>query len=368
VALQGTIDAFPLVDVLHLLAASRKTGRLDVDGERGRATLWVVDGQLAGGRAPGGPVDDPVQLVFEVLRFGEGSFLFDASGTAPEDPVGPLGIPEVLDAARSMLEEWATIAKVLPSPQHRIRLVAEPSETPVTLTVTEWTTVVAVGDAPELSVLAGRLGTGEFEAGRRAVTLVTRGLAAVEEPVAAGRAVPGTGSGPERELEPELTTFDRLEPLAVDPLLDGDEPESYPERFPIDDLLGDDGAASDPWASLDDAPADRLPAAQDLDVDEDPFGDAEDGAFVRASFDADPFPSDPPPAGPSDPDPFPADPVRADPGPWSRSEGLDGTDEVLRQMSRLSPKAAEAIAAALGAGADAEDPPARGDGPPFAAG
>ena len=39
----------------------------------------------------------------------------------------------------------------------------------------------------------------------------------------------------------------------------------------------------------------------------------------------------------------------------------DGTDEVLRQMSKLSPKAAEAIAAALGTAADEPvDPPVEG--------
>ena len=39
-----------------------------------------------------------------------------------------------------------------------------------------------------------------------------------------------------------------------------------------------------------------------------------------------------------------------------RFEVPETADEVLRQMSKLSPKAAEAIAAALGSAADQDDP------------
>ena len=55
-ALQGTIDAFPVVDVLQLLAGSRKTGRLIVEGDRSTAQLFVVDGSATGGGVQG--VDD----------------------------------------------------------------------------------------------------------------------------------------------------------------------------------------------------------------------------------------------------------------------------------------------------------------------
>ena len=44
------------------------------------------------------------------------------------------------------------------------------------------------------------------------------------------------------------------------------------------------------------------------------------------------------------------DPVRTD------AAADNAADEVLRQMSKLSPKAAEAIAAALGSAADQDDP------------
>ena len=49
VALQGTIDAFPLTDVLHLLSTSARSGRLVLDGDRGAATIWLEEGNVIGG-------------------------------------------------------------------------------------------------------------------------------------------------------------------------------------------------------------------------------------------------------------------------------------------------------------------------------
>ena len=69
-ALQGTIDTFPLAEVLQLLCTANKSGRLTLDGDRGTGVLWVTDGSLIGGEVGGRSVDAPAHLVFELLRFG----------------------------------------------------------------------------------------------------------------------------------------------------------------------------------------------------------------------------------------------------------------------------------------------------------
>ena len=48
-ALQGTLDTFALADVLRLLAATTKTGRLQIDGDRGVGSIWLVDGAVVAG-------------------------------------------------------------------------------------------------------------------------------------------------------------------------------------------------------------------------------------------------------------------------------------------------------------------------------
>jgi hypothetical protein len=446
VALQGTIDAFPLVDVLQLLSASRKTGRLAIDGDRGHGSVWVADGRLVGGEVAGRTPDQPVQLIFEVLRFNDGSFLFEGGADAPAATFEPQAITELLDGAGALIEEWSTIVEVVPSSAHRVRPVTDLPGDDVTLTSTEWSVVVAAASGTDMGDLAGRLALDEFEAARQVCELVARGLVLVEEPT--------VDPGPSNELVP----FEPSTEVHEDPLLvggsdgpdgsDGDE-EPFPERFPIDDLLGDDEHQDDPWSTADaETRADRFAAAQsfgeepsangddhpapfthpafsDRSFGDEAFFDQEygdqgpvdpghadsgsttpafgdhpggtdpafsDAAFTDAAFtDAafrDPAAPDPAFSGPafSDPafsDPAFSDPAFSDPGPRSApdpaftdpaftdpaftapaaSSAPDGTDEVLRQMSKLSPKAAEAIAAALGTAAEAEEPPADGGAP-----
>src|SRR3954453_23344168 len=95
VALQGTLDTFALPDVLRLLASTKKTGRLRVSGNRGTGSVWVDGGGVTGAEATGvGDAPTSSDVLFELLRSGDGSFTFEA-GTMPVSPtatsdVGPL--------------------------------------------------------------------------------------------------------------------------------------------------------------------------------------------------------------------------------------------------------------------------------------
>src|SRR2546421_10047348 len=83
VALQGTLDTFALPDVLRLLASTKKTGRLVIAGNRGTGSVWVDAGSVVGSEATGTMPDaGAVEVLFELLRYGEGSVTF-GTGTAP---------------------------------------------------------------------------------------------------------------------------------------------------------------------------------------------------------------------------------------------------------------------------------------------
>src|SRR5438270_2691297 len=81
VSLQGSLDGFPLPDVLALLASTRKRGELRVAGQQGAGRVWVADGAVVA--AESGSVRAPVDVLFQLLRVDAGSFSFDPHADVP---------------------------------------------------------------------------------------------------------------------------------------------------------------------------------------------------------------------------------------------------------------------------------------------
>lgn len=383
-ALQGTIDAFPLTDVLQLLSASAKSGRLLMDGDRGRSSLWIEQGSVVGSSA-GSP--SPVLAVFELLRFSEGSFAFDGAddldGAAPDESFDPVDLDQCLVEATQLLTEWARIETVVPSLRHRVRLVTDPGADVVSLDRDEWAVVVAAGDGPTVAELGRRRDLGEFDCSAAVAGMVARSLVEVLEPSTSDDVDLDLVGGEADRVDEVAPAGERALDDVLDRLLDDDaapsaQNEPFPQHFPIDDLVGEaTNDAADPWERADSVPDDvhRFAAAQTFDVlgaDEDdratsPFGSTDDTSIARE--DAERVDS-------TDATAAAWDEIVAEESAASDSSAEESADEVLRQMQRLSPKAAEAIAAALGAppaaAADdtgsADDRPAErargeGDGP-----
>jgi len=359
VALQGTIDAFPIADVLHLLAGSHKTGRLIVDGDRSTAQLFVVDGSLTDGSIRDGTVSDLADVVVELLRYGAGSFLFEPGSLAPQ--AGPAtDLDVVLAVASERLAAWREIEARVPSMAHRLQLVDVIAADEVQISGREWLLIVAAGRETSVADVVAASGESQIETCSRIVGLVDRGLVTVEGPKAelvpvddrvaphieperaGGRDVdPATAEeAPAFEvvlIEDELVEDVLVEDVLVEDELVGDEPMSavFPDRFPIDDLLASD-EEEDPWVQLEAAAREeRLAAAQSFDNTSFDGASAHDGdpaAGFTTAFDGSGAFTDAPSGMPR-----------------SADQAADSAaDEVLRQMSKLSPKAAEAIAAALG--------------------
>ena len=394
-ALQGTIDSFPLTDVLTLLSTSKKSGRLALDGDRGSAALWITDGEVIGGDMAGAASATAASLLFEMLRFGEASFVFDdaPAGVEPQQSVEATPLGDAMDQASALLAEWDDILAVVPSLAHRVVLVEELPEHSVTLDAASWSLVLAAASNPVVAVIGDALGLDEFGACSAAASLAERGLATIEDPVAnepprvafdemaadepaaAATAVSDTATRP---------AIDLADPGAADEHGAEDEhgteedraAAAFPDRFPIDDLLGGDAAdADDTWGSPEAAPFAGASFAS-ASFDGGAFDEASDDeqSIGGAAFGGLP-PLERVPLGEestSGPDAWDdllpaADLTDDEPaGPTEGSEESDdSTDEVLRQMSKLSPQAAEAIAAALSsvpASAPApEAPTPRGD-------
>ena len=308
-ALQGTIDSFALADVLRLLAGSRKTGRLVVNGERGSSSLWLSGGDLVGGSTSGDPTAiDLVDIVFDVLRYETGSFIFEADALCA-NPLDPAPVGAVLDRAEAYLAEWRDIVAVVPSMSSWITLAAELPHPEVVVDQACWTSIVAVGSGSTVTSLAEALGLGELPACRLVRALVHAGFVRVGSAMDDPEALVG------------LSSSDLAAPAVVDLVA----PAPVTADAPRDEAHADGFDSFDSFDHFDDAtPGDvedelALPSLTISGLSDDPF--------APESY---PAPAEEPESGAG--------------GSWLASE--DAQSDVSYGLSMLSPKAAQAVAAA----------------------
>jgi hypothetical protein len=168
------------------LATTGKTGCLHVDGDRGRGRVWIDGGAVVAAtadRALGEPSID--EVVFEMLRFGRGSFSFAIDEPAPHE-AEPTEIEGTLRRASQLLDEWRELEAVVPSLNHRVAMAPELTVEQVTVDADRWKALVAIASGRSVGELADAMGVGELGITRTVSDLVELGVAVVEPP-ATGR-------------------------------------------------------------------------------------------------------------------------------------------------------------------------------------
>ena len=194
-ALQGNLGTFALPEVLRLLASTRKTGCLHVEGDRGRGSIWFDEGSVAAataGRAVNAvPVDE---VLFELLRHRRGSFRFSLDEQPPLETVQVLDLESTLLRALQLLDEWRALEAVVPSLSHRVELVPELTTGHVTVDAGRWQILAAIADGTSVGKLAESIGLGEIDVSRAVRDLVDMGVVQVAPP--AGVQGQGTSGAP----------------------------------------------------------------------------------------------------------------------------------------------------------------------------
>lgn len=188
--LQGSLDNFALDEVLGLLESTSKTGRLEVTGNRGKGTLRLHQGELVDAVASittNGV--EPEAVVFELLRFEEGTFSFDT--TDHEDGSFAQHVSSVLSGAEARLADWRTIEAVVPSLRHMVTPIPSLPEDEVAISRQEWATLIAIAAGCPASHVCEELGLGEVEGSRQIMGLAQRGLVAIGEPKLSPTSGPG---------------------------------------------------------------------------------------------------------------------------------------------------------------------------------
>ena len=404
-SLQGTLDTFALPDVLRLVASTRKTGRLRVSGTRGEGSIWVEAGDIVAGSITS--VDDNADYatqVFDLLRFPDGSFIFESDRTAPE-PGAPAEIEPVLREAEALLAEWRTIEQVIPSSEAWINLAEELPTADVVVDRRRWLVIVAVGAGSTVMDIANTLGLGEIQVARELKEMVELGLLEVGAPTgsnlapAPAPALAAVAELPVDEPMPEPADVAEPAPVALSDVSDFGsvdagapaevafvetaEPVSFADQPDLtntssfssptgDSAFGSpalgDSSPSDTFGSgsfgesgpYDDSspfgdPSVGEPTFGDSGLGPDPFADAP-SEVASVSVPADPAFGDPSSTIPPPPPPPPAPLLDNGPAPRLDEGPADASDpaEVARQLANLSPRAARAVAAAARADTDEE--------------
>ena len=184
--LQGSLENFALDEVLGLLSGTSKTGQLEIAGNRGTGTLVFHDGRLINGTASftanGTELED---VMFELLRYGDGTFTFSLRDVDPGEVVE--NVSTVLANAEARLQDWRSIESVVPSLNHQVVPVLELPSDEVTVSRDEWATLMTIGTGCPASHVCDRLTLGEVEGSRRIKNLAERLLVNVTEPIGSYR-------------------------------------------------------------------------------------------------------------------------------------------------------------------------------------
>lgn len=319
-ALQGTLDSFPLTDVLRLLASSSKSGRLVVNGDRGHGQIWLASGAVTGGETsivPSG--GDPTEAVFDLLRFATGSFIFEPDAPNP-NPTASLPVDYVIAQSEAALAEWRELLAVVPSADAWLIMSPELPQPEVVIDQTRWTYLTRIGAGIDVTSFGQVCGLGEVANLRVLRELILSGLVSVGVRPLPAEPVPGVAE------EPEDVPWERWDAEVFEPSGSSPGPEVDPELF----------GAFEPFAAADDAtvtpPAPAFEPVPEPSPQPSALEAPSEAAFTAAEV----------PEAPAAP------PVHED--------ADDDADDVLRQMAVLSPKAAQAVAAAMsGEGSVASD-------------
>lgn len=227
--LDGTLDAFSLPDILHLLTYTKKTGALHLRRESpaGHGVVFVTDGAVTGGSAevsrqglarrlvavgdvgeealaaavrrvaaePGlgvtralldaAAVDPDVvealavehatDAVSELMRWADGEYSFFVDEANPEDVGASRPLDDIVAEGRGRLGAWAPLAEVIPSPQTVLTVALNLTGEPV-LTRDEWALLALVDGRRTVRDLVSLTGRGDYPVVSALAGMVGRGL------------------------------------------------------------------------------------------------------------------------------------------------------------------------------------------------
>ena len=305
--LSGSLEDFPLPDVLRLLNRGTKHGVLHVYGDVVRGRVYLDEGRIsyattrstddfAEGAGAENRADadrrrlhleevgdeDPelfndflkLQITEVLVRLGRetsGSFVFQ-NGVIPEESVKePFSVDEVLAAAEAELKEWTRIEAIIGTTSQPMTLVLPVEEDrQIKLSGLEWNTLGVLATTATTREVAERLQMFEIVAGRIIARLVEEGLVEVAMDPKAAKA---PSAPPPVEEEPVPSPVEDAAALIEEDDDDDEETTDLSEdetREVLSALTRDEPRGAEGFEGLgDDEPEDETADDEDVGPDQD---------------------------------------------------------------------------------------------------
>ncbi|MEX2503733.1 MAG: DUF4388 domain-containing protein [Egicoccus sp.] len=183
--LEGRLGDISLLDILHLLTATAKTGRLSVARRDGVAHVDVREGQVLDVVVPAGArptaataSDEPlVDRLTDLLTWHEGRFRFEGPSVQPSAPESPHADP-VFEEARARVRAWPRLLGRLGGEHAVLHLTCPPEEAPVSLSAERWRLVTLLDGRRTVADVAAAAGTSALRTHQALVDLLDAGLIA----------------------------------------------------------------------------------------------------------------------------------------------------------------------------------------------
>lgn len=178
--LDGTLEDYPLSDILQLILMGNRSGTLHIYSVGEEGTIVFGEGLIKCGKTLN---LSGLKSVRQILGWRSGKFVFDTEERIElgEETRIDLPIQQFILRLSAEMDEFEDLMSKVGGPDRRLMLVPlAPQGKPVALSATEWQVVVHMGDAPTVAELQGRLALSERDLLRVIVDLRDRGLLTIE--------------------------------------------------------------------------------------------------------------------------------------------------------------------------------------------
>jgi hypothetical protein len=170
--LRGNLAQLPLLDIIKMLSAGKRSGRLDLVQGAKHGEIYLESGNLV--HAVTGTQMGEAG-VYTLLGWLEGDFSFVPDVQAPEESIALTTEQMLLEASRKA-EQWEDIKEVISTTDMVFNISPSGSTNTVSLKPIEWQVLAQINGVRSVADVAEILELDEFDVAKIIFSLVTAGL------------------------------------------------------------------------------------------------------------------------------------------------------------------------------------------------
>jgi hypothetical protein len=177
-ALRGDLSDFGLVDIIQLIDLGKKTGGVEIHGQRGAEQLigWLYfnEGKIYGAQLGNLAGEEAAYTLFTCTT---GPFVLHERVTLPTPNVRVSNEVVIMEGIGRQ-DEWASIAERLPPKAMVLRLVANPrsSSREINLEADKWRVLTMINGKNKVDDIIRQSGLGDYTTSKIIIELMDAGL------------------------------------------------------------------------------------------------------------------------------------------------------------------------------------------------